>query len=96
MKIIKPYDQVKIGDIAMESPDASNNWDNKLGEIIWKGTLKELDQSEYWELLYDWGDDAEEIAESYDLVIVKTDGWDGGPVLFGYNEDPCSCVVFED
>ena len=45
MKQIKPYNQVKIGDMAMESPDAGNNWDHELGEIVWKGTLKELKNS---------------------------------------------------
>lgn len=95
MKQIKPYNQVKIGDMAMESPDAGNNWDHELGEIVWKGTLKELKNSKYNDLADYWFDE-EDILEGYDLVVVITTGWDGGPTLFGYNEDPCSCVVFED
>lgn len=97
MKQIKPYNQVKIGDMAMESPDAGNNWDNELGEIVWKGTAFELEKSQYKYLADDdeWTDD--DLYE-YDLVVVITTGWDGGPTLFSYDEDPCpcSCVVFED
>lgn len=96
MKKIKPYDQVKIGDMAMENPDAGGVWDHELGKIIWKGTLMELNSSKYRDLIGGLEDECEDILRGYNLVVVKTTGWDGGPTLFGYDEDPSSCVVFED
>lgn len=93
MKQIKKYAEIKVGEIAFESPDAGGEWNNEEGEILWKGTLEELKESEYRTLLEDWATEMEEndIAE-YDLVVVYSDY---GAVLYNYDNDPCGVVVFE-
>ena len=96
MKKIKPYNQVKVGDMAFENPDAGGEWDNEIGEVLWKGTYGQLKKSKYKNTLLDWDDITNESdTETPDLLVIQTTGWDGGPTLFGYNNDPSSCVVFE-
>lgn len=91
-KSIKEYADVQIGDIAFENPDAGGEWDNEEGSILWKGTKKELDESQYASTSTDWDLLEEEFDDCYDLVVVNT-SW--GPTLFNYNNDPSGVVVFK-
>jgi len=95
MKNIKPYNQIKVGDIAMEHPDAGGCWTNKIGKIVWKGTGDELLKSKWKDKVINWGEEAEFIYD-YDLVIVKTESVFEDYTLFNYDNDPCGVVVFED
>lgn len=90
-KKIKKYADVQIGDIAYENPEAGGEWDNEEGEIVWKGTYKELKASRYKNTAKDW-DDLSDI-DDYDLVVVDIPSY--GPTLFNYDNDPSGCVVFE-
>ena len=95
-KTIKPYEEVNVGDMAYENPDAGGEWDNPLGKVLWKGTYENLLNSKYKNTATDW-EDLEDLKESeYDLIVINTDGFDGGPTLFNYNNDPSGCVVFEN
>jgi len=94
MKNIKTYNQVKVGDIAMEHPHAGGFYDHELGKIVWKGTADELRKSKWVDLIMDWETEKEYI-DDYDLVIVKMEGDFPDNILFSYDNDPCSCVVFE-
>jgi len=96
MKPIKPYAQVKVGDMAFENPDAGGEWDNETGKVPWKGTMDELNKSPYAHLLKDWNSEDDVVVEEYDLIVIQTTGWDGGPTLFNYNNDPCGVVVFDN
>lgn len=92
MKKIKDFKDVNIGDIGFENPDAGGVWDNPEGPIIWKGTLKELQNSKYNCMLEDDEEDIDEIPEDYNWVIIKHEMW--GDILFNYNCDPSGTVVF--
>ena len=93
MKKIKPYNQVSIGDQAFENPVAGGEWNNKIGNIIWKGTYNELIYSKYTHLSNDWADMGPVEFDEYDLIIVAYPGQ--GNILFNYNNDPSGLVVFE-
>lgn len=94
-KKIKKFSEVKIGDMAYENPDAGGEWDNDLGEVLWKGDYKELTKSKYKKLIQDWEvedeDEREDEMNNYDLIVID----DGGPTLFNYDGDPSGCVVFK-
>ncbi len=94
MKNIKNYSEVKVGDIAYETPDGNGNRNGLLGKITWKGTAKELVDKKKDDMFIDWGQTAEEIDESFDLVIVEL--YIYGETLYNYNNDPCGCVVYEE
>jgi len=94
-KKIKPYKKVKVGDMGMENPDAGGEWNNELGKVLWKGTYKELKKSKYKDLDSDWEFDSPEEFDDYDLIVIDLKGWDGGPTLFNYDNDPSGTVVFE-
>jgi hypothetical protein len=98
-KQIKSYNEVKVGDIAFENPDAGGKWDHELGEVLWVGTLQDLKRSPYKQTMIDWLNQCEEDNENpfdeYDLIVINLDGYDGGPTLFNYNNDPSGCVVFK-
>lgn len=98
MKEILPYSEVQVGHIAYENPSAGGKWDNKEGEIVWKGTVDELLTSRYKSLINDWDtdgfdEDAISLARMYDLVVVASTEY--GHALFNYNNDPCGVVVFK-
>lgn len=91
---IKTYEEVQIGDIAEENPDAGGVWEGgQIGRILWKGTLAELKKTLYKPLLSNWDMLDEEIEECFDLVVVDDKGY--GLTLFNYNNDPSGCVVFK-
>lgn len=97
---IKPYDDVIVGDMAFENPDAGGVWDNELGKVLWKGTYTELLDSEYSNLTSDWeiehskdeNQTDEKYMAEYDLIVIANEY---GPTLFNYNNDPSGCVVFK-
>lgn len=72
MKTIKPFSQVKRGDIAYEHPTAGGNWNGEEGIIIWKGNIQELLKSKWNHLFSDWDMTIEEVAD-IDFVTVYTD-----------------------
>lgn len=93
---IKAYADVQVGDMAFENPDAGGEWDNELGEVLWKGSYKELLKSKYKSLKSDWDldeDEEEEVMEEYDLIVIEDQD---GPTLYNYNNDPSGCVVFKN
>lgn len=93
-KSIKEYADVQVGDVAYENPDAGGMWNNEEGIILWKGTKKDLDKSQYAHTASDWEEVLEEEEEfnDYDLVVVEGPY---GPTLFNYNNDPSGVVVFK-
>jgi hypothetical protein len=91
-KEIVDYENVKVGDIAYENPDAGGEWNNQIGVVKWKGTTEELMNSEYKELSLDWIEN-EINMDDFDLIIISDIQ---GPTLFNYNNDPCGCVVFKE
>jgi len=94
-KPIKDYQDVKVGDVAFENPNAGGEWNNEQGKIIWKGTYDELLKSKYKDLLEDWEvNDEDDGPQNYDLVIIDIPSY--GPTLFNYNNDPSGVVVFFD
>lgn len=94
-KLIKPYEEVNVGDMAYENPDAGGEWNNPIGKVLWKGTYEELLSSKYKSTASD--ENIEDLEEGeYDLIVINTGGIDGGPTLFNYNNDPSSCVVFKN
>ena len=96
MKQIKPFEQVKIGDIAFENPDAGGEWNNEEGPIIWKGTFEEVLQSRYDSELKEWEEYADaDLDELKECNFVAVDLEIYGSTLFTYDYDPCSLVCFE-
>ena len=87
-KKIKKYSEVKVGDMAMENPDAGGVWDSEHGEIVWKGTVDELKFT-----LSDWEDEVDDDPAEYDLVVVRVPNY--GDTLFNYNNDPSGAVVYK-
>lgn len=94
-KEIVPYAEVKVGDTAMQNPDAGGEWNNKVGKVLWKGTYKELLKTKYKDTAEDWEMEDEEEWDGFDLIVIQTLGWDSNAVLFNYNNDPSGCVVFK-
>ena len=96
MKTIKSFQDVQIGDIAFENPDAGGAWNNEEGPIIWKGTFEEVQQSKWNYILEEWEmhdfEDTHELEEC-DFVVVDLPTY--GATLFTYDFDPCSIVCFE-
>lgn len=93
MKSIKPFSDVKTGNVAYEHPFAGGEWDNQEGPILWKGNIDDVLNSEWKNYFSDWDMTPEE-ATDIDFVVVETNVW--GPVLFNYNLDPCGVVCFEE
>lgn len=99
-KLYKSFEDVKIGDIAWSDPAGTGDRsDTNLynGVILWKGNFEELKKSEYKGHISDWTDNGEEIEEMMEeenFVVIQTEGFDGGPRLFGYDSDPSSAVVY--
>ena len=90
---IKPFNKVKVGDIAYENPIAGGKWNNALGEILWKGSGKELIKSKWKGLLSDLEYDSSDELDDYDWVVVDDEYH--GEELYAYDDDPSSTVVFE-
>ena len=89
---IKEYKDVEVGDQARDSIEGDYAI---LGKIVFKGTYSELMESNYKSTVSDWEDMEPEDFDEYDLVVVHTTGWDAGPRLFNYNNDPSGCVTFK-
>lgn len=92
---IKSFDKVKIGDIAYENPTAGNEYNNKQGTIIWKGSYGDLLNSKYKDNFKYTIKEMEEddtIKYDYDWVIVDEPKF--GITLFNYDCDPSGVVVF--
>lgn len=93
-KEIKSIEEVVIGELAYENPDAGGQWDIVEGIIIWKGTEGELHNSKFASLLDDdWNECLEDIDEELFFVVVKDEVY--GNTLFLYNYDPSSVVCFK-
>lgn len=91
---IKPYAEVQIGEMAEESPYAGGVWEGgQIGKVLWKGTVVELKQTRYKDMLANWDLTEEEINDDFDLVVVDEIGH--GHTLFNYNNDPSGCVVYK-
>jgi len=80
----KPFKQVKVGEIAYDIYG-----DDKLGEIVWKGSFKDLMKSKYKKDVED--DMIEFIEDDSDIVVVDVPQY--GAVVFQYDEDPSSAIV---
>jgi len=92
---IKDFKDVQIGDVAYTHPDAGGLENVEIeGEVVWKGNIDELKESKYKNLLEVWDWEWEAEMFEFDLVVLYTTGWDASNVIFQYNSDPSSCVVF--
>lgn len=96
-KIIKTFEEVKIGDKAYENPFAGGQWANLEGMVIWKGDHNSLMHSAHKFL---WDDDEETPEEvlDYNWVVVSME--DEIPhfetlTLFNYDCDPCGVVCYK-
>ena len=101
-KKIKKFQNVKVGDVAMENPLAGGVWGNELGFIIWKGNYKQLKTSKHKNLLLDLeyqiyqipnGEKDDEYLNALDFVVVDDENY--GNTLYAYDDDPSSVVVFK-
>lgn len=92
----KLFKYVQIGDIAYHS-DSNGEKEARLGVVLFKGSLSDVENSKYSHTLMDWEDIIEEYREKYyqwDWVVVKEDKSYWGPTLFNYDYDPCGCICF--
>lgn len=92
-KSIKSFEEVVIGELAYENPDAGGNWNNVEGPIIWKGTSEELDKSEFSYLVDEWDEEIFEDGDDFNFAVVKNEMY--GNTLFLYDYDPSSVVCFK-
>lgn len=97
-KPIKPFSEVKVGDMAYQSPDAGGNWDEKEGIIVWKGNSHDLKRdykSDFYTIMEEGDHDSlDDMAKAYDeWVVVVLEIY--GETVYGYNLDPSSVVCFE-
>ncbi len=93
MKTIKPFSDIKIGNIAFKNPTTGGEWNTPGGPVVWKGNIDQLFNSIWKNHFSDWDMSPKE-AVNIDFVVIDTDDW--GHVLFNYDYDPCGVVCFED